>query len=310
MNAATLQRHVQLDRVSLTIGAALLAVTVGAWAIVLTNNAAMDDEPATGSGMPAMDDGAMDGAATEEHMMPDGEMTGMDTMSPREDLRMRIGVSQQMDSWPWPATFAVFSGAWVAMMAGMMFPAAVPMAATYTRTARKTNGKGRAGLLVGLFVTSYILVWGVFGVAVYGLNELAGEAAARWDAVTDAGPYIGGTLLIGAGIYQFTGFKGFCLSKCRSPLGFMLKEWRDGPAGALRMGVKHGLWCLGCCVGLMVGLIVAGVMSIGWMVTLGVLIFTEKVTKWGPQVARVTAVVMAAAGIALIVYGDGLPGMA
>jgi predicted metal-binding membrane protein len=223
---------------------------------------------------------------------------------------MRIGVSDQMASWPWAWTLAAFLGGWVVMMAAMMFPAAAPMTHAFARSTRGTNAPARATLLIALFLSGYLLVWGGLGLAVFLANELASELADNSDRIVDAGPYIGGVFLIGAGIYQFTSFKQWCLSKCRSPLSFVLKEWRSGTVGALAMGVKHGLYCLGCCIGLMVGLIVVGVMSIPWMVTLACLIFAEKVTRWGPQIARATAVVMFAAGVALIVYGEKLPGLA
>lgn len=307
MTAAALRASVRTDRLTLTIGAALLIAALVSWAIVLKANAAMDDAPAALPGLDSAMDEGDPGAATNP--MDDAGGDAMAAMSPREDLRMRIGVSRQMDSWAWPATFAVFAGGWMAMMAAMMFPAATPMVSMYARSARKRYSPSKSAALIATFVLGYIVIWGVFGVAAYAINEAAGEASTHWDSVLDAGPYVGGVLLIGAGIYQLSPLKQLCLAQCRSPFSFLMHHWHDGATGAVRMGVRHGLWCLGCCVGLMVGLIVAGVMSIGWMVTLGVLIFAEKVTRWGPQVARVTAAAMVAGGIGLMVFGEDLPGI-
>lgn len=288
----TIQRRpMHLDRLTLSLGAVLFAATVLAWFAVVRANAAMDDGEAP-------------------HVAEQPEMAVSERPMPvKADVRMRMGVSEQMSSWPWAVTFGVFLAVWIPMMAAMMFPAAAPMVRAFARSARSRYKPVQASLLIALFLTGYLAIWGGFGAGAFLLNELVSEASGQWGWVVNAGPYVGGGLLIGAGIYQFTWFKQFCLSKCRTPLAFMIKEWRDGSFGAAQMGAKHGLYCLGCCIGLMVGLIVAGVMSIGWMVTLAVLIFVEKVTRWGPQLARVTAVVMVVAGIALMVYQENLPGI-
>lgn len=300
MISAAARPAFRLDRLSLCVGAVLLAVTIGAWAFVV--NMEMDHDAHLSSM-------AADSMPAEDEAMPATEVHDLGMESPRDDLRMRLGVSEQMQSWPRAATIAAFLGGWLAMMAAMMFPAASPMVTMFARSARRRYARGRSSLLIGIFIAGYLAAWGLFGLGVYALNEGVGEASVRWEWVLDSGPYLGGALLIAAGIYQVTWFKQACLQKCRSPLSFIMQEWRDGSAGALRMGAKHGLYCLGCCIGLMAGLIVAGVMSIGWMVTLAVLIFAEKVTRWGPQIARVTAAVMVIAGAALIVYGEKLPGI-
>lgn len=310
MERALQPRALRLDRLTITLGAVLLLATAAAWAIVLQANDAMDDNrtatvETSSMDQPAKSDGMDHSTATEADEMPGSGMA----MSAQSDVRMRIGVTEQMSSWPWLLTLAAFLGFWVAMMAGMMFPAAAPMVHAFARSARIRQSPGRASLLIGLFLAGYLVIWGGFGLATFVINELVSESASRWDWVVDAGPYAGGVLLIGAGIYQFTWFKHLCLSKCRTPLSFMVKEWREGSGGAIQMGFKHGLYCLGCCIGLMVGLVVAGIMSIGWMVTLAVLIFAEKATRWGPQVARAAAVVMVGGGIALMIFGKDLPGI-
>jgi len=322
---AQIRKHVRLDRLTLVVGAALLAATASSWFVVLEANDAMDDSSTAASAplaqarkpldtmstAEAMDADASAAAAMTESAVAaqDREMTAMEMSAPA-DVRMRLGVSEQMQSWAWPATVTLFFGGWTAMMAAMMLPAASPMVTMYGRSARKLYRPLPAAGLITLFVCGYLLIWGLFGLGAYGINEAVAEAAGRWDRVTDSAPYAGGALLILAGVYQLSPLKQLCLSKCRTPVGFMLTEWRPGAAGALRIGTKHGLFCLGCCVGLMLGLIVAGVMSIGWMLTLGVLIFAEKITRWGPQLSRLTGVVMFAAGLALLIRGENLPGIA
>ena len=284
--------NLRIDRLSMLVGAGLLVITVMAWLIVL-ESPGMDSSS-------AMQDMAS-GMGQEDPSM---------ASTPASDVRMRLGVTNQMDALPWGITAVAFLGGWLVMMSAMMLPSATPMVNLFARSARRRYPASRAVILIGLFVLAYILVWGSFGIAAFALNESVAAATNRWNSLVRAGPYVAGVLLIGAGLYQVSQLKGGCLAKCRSPLSFVMREWRDGFSGALRMGLRHGLYCVGCCVGLMVALLVAGIMSIGWMVSLAVLIFLEKITPWGTQVARLTAVMLVIAGVALLVHGARLPGMA
>ncbi len=302
----------RLDALTVLVGTSLVVLAAAAWGATWYASSAMYDDRAS-AGVAEID--SMDGDMAQDETAATGEgMTtdamGDSEMSSEADVRMRIGVSEQMSSWPWPATFAVFLGVWLAMMAAMMLPAASPMAQTFARSARNRYPPARASFLVALFLAGYLFVWGAFGAGVFVINELTSEAVGRWKGLLDAAPYVGGALLIAAGIYQFTWLKNLCLAKCRSPLSFIVGQWQDGALGAFWMGTKHGSYCLGCCIGLMAGLIVAGVMSIPWMITLAALIFAEKVTPWGPQIARVTAVCLVAAGVGLLLWGPDVPGIA
>jgi predicted metal-binding membrane protein len=100
-----------------------------------------------------------------------------------------------------------------------------------------------------------------------------------------------------AGIYQLTPFKGACLTHCRSPLGFLMSRWRDGIAGALRLGIEHGTYCLGCCWALMCVLFVVGVMNLVWVAALAIVVLAEKIAPAGAIVARVAGIVMITAGV-------------
>jgi predicted metal-binding membrane protein len=110
-------------------------------------------------------------------------------------------------------------------------------------------------------------------------------------------PRLAGAILCVAGAYQFTPFKSVCLAHCRSPLGFLLSRWRDGKSGALEMGVRHGLYCLGCCWALMAVLFAMGVMNLLWIAGLSLLVLIEKVAPAGATVARIAGALMIGAGL-------------
>jgi len=197
-----------------------------------------------------------------------------------------------------------FLGVWVVMMAAMMFPSVWPTVALY---ARMTRSKARVTPL--LFAAGYILTWATGGLLAYGLfdlgralvgGELSWDAAGRWLA--------GGTLVIAAA-YELTPMKDICLGKCRSPLGFLLGSWRDGPAGAVSMGARHGAWCLGCCWALMASLFALGVMSLVWMAFVAALIAVEKLVPWGRAATYGTAAVLLVLGVVLIAAPDAVPGL-
>src|SRR5215210_328200 len=149
-----------------------------------------------------------------------------------------------MDEGPGTALGALgwFLGVWIVMMAAMMFPSVAPTVALYARMSRR-----RTVAAPLLFALGYLLTWTAAGVVAYGVldlgRDLLGDALA-WDA---AGRWVAGGTLLVAAAYELTPFKDVCLTKCRSPLGFLLGSWREGPGGALGMGARHGAWCTGCC---------------------------------------------------------------
>jgi len=188
---------------------------------------------------------------------------------------------------------------WAVMMIAMMLPSAAPTILLVLATHRRRGAHGSA-LVAGCFVGGYLAVWTMFS---------AGAATAQWSLqrvaflsaeMTAISPIFGGFILMAAGIYQWLPIKFACLSHCRSPLTFLSTEWREGRVGALKMGLRHGLFCLGCCWALMALLFVAGVMNLVWVATIAVFVFVEKLASRGVLVGRVAGVLLLAWGCWLI----------
>jgi predicted metal-binding membrane protein len=201
---------------------------------------------------------------------------------------------------------------WVVMMAAMMFPSIAPMVIAYSRTQqrRRERGKAQAGpLAVALFVGGYLLSWTAFGLAAYGVFEIGRSLsidALAWD---EGGPYLAGAVILGAAVYQLTPAKDVCLRKCRSPLDFVMGYWKPGYGGALRMGVEHGAWCVGCCWALMAALFALGVMSLGWMAFVAALVAVEKLLPWKAVANRGVAVVLVVLGLAVAFAPEDVPAL-
>ena len=206
-------------------------------------------------------------------------------------------------------TLPLFLLAWVAMMVGMMFPTAAPMIVMFTTVAAGKRERAEPFVPTWVFVSGYLLVWVGFGVLAYlaaaGLSVLAMQVP--W--VMGNAARLGGAVLFVGGLYQLSPLKNLCLTKCRSPLSFLLTSWRDGYRGAFVMGLRHGAYCLGCCWLLFAILFPLGLMNIAAMVGLTLLIFAEKSLPWGSAIARVAGVGLVAYGAVVLVTAHGLPGM-
>jgi predicted metal-binding membrane protein len=191
----------------------------------------------------------------------------------------------------------LFLAIWVIMMVAMMFPTAAPMILTFHKVQAGKRQRGEAFVSTWIFVAAYLLVWSLSGVAAYA-GALAAEAVAARTALSPAtAARVGGAVIVAAGLYQLTPLKDLCLSKCRTPITFIMTSWRDGAEGALRMGLLHGAYCLGCCWLLFVILFPLGIMNIAAMAVITLVIFAEKTLPWGRTAVR-------AAAAALIVYGS------
>ena len=164
---------------------------------------------------------------------------------------------------------AAFLFAWTTMMVAMMLPATLPLILLYRTIARNRLSLLRARVGMVSLLVGYIALWAAAGLSVYAYNSLAG-AEGSLAAVLPA------LLLIVGGAYQFTPLKRICHTRCSSPPFFLMQNWRPGATGALRLGMLHGVDCLGCCAGLMVGLVALGMMHLAWMLTAAVIIFAEK----------------------------------
>jgi predicted metal-binding membrane protein len=187
-------------------------------------------------------------------------------------------------------------GMWAVMMIAMMIPSAAPAILLYASVSRHRQSQSIPAVSAGWFTLGYLLAWTAFAVAAAGLQWALHGAALLSSGMRSASPWLGGGLLIAAGVYQWLPLKGTCLAHCRSPLGFFAAEWREGRAGALAMGLRHGLHCVGCCWLLMALLFVAGVMNLLWIATIAGFVLVEKVMPGGRTVGRV-------AGAALVAWG-------
>ena len=201
----------------------------------------------------------------------------------------------------------LFLAIWVTMMVAMMFPTAVPMILTFHKVQAGKRERGDAFVSTWVFVAAYILVWTLAGVAAYA-GAFAAEAIAMRAALSSTtAARIGGAVIILAGIYQLTPLKDLCLSKCRTPITFIMTSWRDGAVGALRMGLLHGAFCLGCCWLLFVILFPLGIMNIAAMAVITLIVFAEKTVPWGRLAPRATAAALVAYGAVVIVAPQVLP---
>jgi predicted metal-binding membrane protein len=215
--------------------------------------------------------------ASDMHGSGDG-MAGMESMGGGEALSL-----------------GAFLVAWLAMMTAMMFPAISPVVRLYGRAA----AEGRVAPLPA-FVAGYIALWTALGLPGYlGWRALM-------DPIAEGRPWagrLGGVVLVVAAVWQVTPLKSVCLRHCRSPMSFFLRFGRSvtRPLGALRMGARHGLYCLGCCWALMAVLVAVGTMSVAWMAGLALLILLEKNAPHGERIAVAAGVVFAMLGAVLVV---------
>jgi predicted metal-binding membrane protein len=196
-----------------------------------------------------------------------------------------------MTSWSGTALFALFL-MWAEMMVAMMLPSAAPMILSFAMVNRKRRERQEMFVPAGIFVLGYLLVWTGFS-AVAAVAQWALHATALLSpGMVSTSPVLAGGLLIAAGIFQWTQFKSACLTHCRSPLSFLLAEWREGRAGALWMGLKHGIYCTGCCWFLMALLFVAGVMNLVWVAAISLFVLLEKLVPQGALLGKISGAVL------------------
>ena len=199
----------------------------------------------------------------------------------------------------------LFLFAWAVMMVAMMVPATLPLILLYRHMTYQRLDPTRARVGMALLLVGYVAVWASVGLPVYAYNAFA-SAAGSLATVLPA------LLLMIGGAYQFTPLKRICHARCSSPLFFLMNNWRPGATGALRLGAIHGVDCLGCCAGLMIGLVALGMMNLAWMLTAAVIIFAEKTIPDSHRIARPLGVVMVVGGVVLLasaLLGGMSPGM-
>jgi predicted metal-binding membrane protein len=192
---------------------------------------------------------------------------------------------------------------WIVMMVAMMVPSAAPTILLVASVARRRKAKGVPTASAAVFTLGYLLVWALYAtiaaVAQWQLHRLALLSP----AMVSASRWLGGGLLIAAGVYQWLPVKDACLSQCRSPLGFLSAEWQEGTRGALVMGIRHGTFCVGCCGLLMALLFVAGVMNLLWVAAIAIFVLAEKLGPSGRGLGRGTGLLMIGWGIWVIAAG-------
>ena len=222
-------------------------------------------------------------------------MSGMEMGGMEMSTNMAL---PQMDAWG-PVELLLMFVMWSVMMVAMMIPSAVPLILVFTKINRTRREREDSALPTATFVSGYLLVWtGLSALATlmqWGLHD----AGLLSPMMKSSSSLVSGTLLIAAGVYQWTPWKRACLIHCRSPLHFIISEWRSGALGALRMGSRHGVYCVGCCWALMAVLFVAGIMNLLWVAAVAAFVLAEKLIPSGELIGR-------SAGIVLILVGLGL----
>jgi predicted metal-binding membrane protein len=266
---AGLAALVKRDR--LTVAAALIIVTLLAWAYVLWLAAQMSD-------MAGMD---MDGM----------NMSGMaGAMAPA------------IRAWA-PADFAFMFAMWAVMMVGMMTPSVAPMILLYAGVGRKASESGSPIASTGWFFAGYLAIWIAFSALATFAQWALTALALLTPMMATSSAILGGIVLVAVGLYQWTPLKETCLRSCQAPLAFLMAHggFRDTPLGALRLGIAHGGYCLGCCFALMALLFVGGIMNLLWIAGLTILVLLEKIVPAGRLIPRISGALIGAAGIWLLV---------
>jgi predicted metal-binding membrane protein len=210
------------------------------------------------------------------------------------DVGMEMAMPR-MQSWE-AIDFILRFVMWAVMMVAMMVPSAAPMVLMFATVNRRRRQQQGPFVPTGVLVIGYLVVWSGFSALATSAQGGLHAAALLSPTMVATSPILGGALLLTAGIYQLTPLKHACLTHCRSPLGHLLTDWREGTRGAFIMGLRHGSYCVGCCWLLMSLLFVVGVMNLLWIAVIAAFVLTEKVAPAGPWVSR-------AAGLLLIGLG-------
>lgn len=186
---------------------------------------------------------------------------------------------------------------WAVMMAGMMLPSATPVLLLCGRAARNRDPREPVAALVYALAGGYLLVWAAFSVAATFLQRALASALLLTPMMEPATPVAAAAILFIAGAYQFVPLKRACLHACRTPMAFLTRYWRPGVSGAFRMGITHGIYCLGCCWALMLLLFVGGVMNLAVILALTVWVIIEKTAPFGDKGARIAGALLIAAAL-------------
>jgi predicted metal-binding membrane protein len=215
-------------------------------------------------------------------------------------MQLGVPMSLAMEGRADPRSLAAFAGIWLAMMVAMMLPSTYPILLLYQTVARSRTRRPGLGTL--LFGASYFLAWTVTGLLFYGAYVLAGTIRTSFSGGNITVLRGAAVFLIFAGIYQWSPLKRACLQHCQSPFDFISEHWHDGLPGALIMGLQQGLYCFGCCWGLMAALAVLGIMHLGWMAAIGAVILLEKFLPSQSWIARISGALFIVAGVLVFAF--------
>lgn len=206
---------------------------------------------------------------------------------------------------PWTASyFLMMLLMWAVMMVAMMVPSATPMILLYRQVARH-NRVPHPSLGTALFVAGYLAVWTLFSLAATTLQWQLEQAALLSPMMASRSVMFSAAILILAGVYQWSPWKDSCLRQCRGPFAFVMRYWQPGLAGALTMGLRHGAYCVGCCILLMALLFVGGVMNLTVIALIAVLVLLEKMLPWSRKVSQLLGAVAVTAGLVLLFWPQG-----
>ncbi len=199
-------------------------------------------------------------------------------------------------SWSWATLAAVFV-MWAVMMIAMMLPSAAPMLLMFDTIERRNSTTERVRIRSLYFAAAYLFIWISYAAVATGVQWLLQHYGLLTPMILSRSNWLTAALLVLAGVYQMTPLKHSCLNYCRSPIGFLMSEWRDGIRGAWQMGLKHGLYCCGCCWALMLLLFVAGAMNPIWIVFLTVIVALEKWPRFPAWTTNALGGVLVVAGL-------------
>jgi predicted metal-binding membrane protein len=202
-----------------------------------------------------------------------------------------------------------FLGVWVVMMAAMMFPSILPVILMYSRIETGKRGAAAGAFGTTVFIGGFLVVWAAAGLLGYAVFEALRSLEIGFLSWDEGGRFVAAGVLLGAALYELTRVKDVCLRECRHPVAFLRHSWRAGAAGALRMGIAHGAWCVGCCWALMAALFALGVMSIAWMALIAALIAIDKLLPWKAVATRGVMAVLLTLAIAVAVSPGDVPGL-
>jgi len=229
-----------------------------------------------------------------------GAGTGMSAMDmilePSPD-----GMAIMMAPAVWTVGYAgVMFTMWWVMMVAMMLPSAAPILLLFARINRKEKSAGRPFIPTGVFAAGYLVAWGGFSALATGLQWVLERLGLLSPMMVTTSYWLGGAILLTAGVWQLTPIKAICLRHCRSPMGFLVQSWRPGRSGAFWMGLEHGGFCLGCCWFLMGLLFFGGIMNLFWIIDLAAFVLLEKTVPIGSWIGRIVGIGVAAWGVLLL----------